>query len=98
MKQSRKPSTQIGSAHSAKKSNDSSKMKLTLSNAFKSQMNHPLLVMAAPSQEPPPSSLMIEESFMTAKLANIYAGSELELFPNSDIVYYNQIMANEWRG
>jgi hypothetical protein len=75
-------------------------MKLTLSNAFKSQMNHPEppLFVAAPYQEPPPSSLMIEESFMTAKLANIYAGSELELFPNSNIVYYNQIMANEWRG
>ncbi len=38
---------------------------------------------------------------MTAKLKNIYGerSTELELFPNSNIVYYNQLMANEhlWR-
>lgn len=37
---------------------------------------------------------------MTAKLVNIYEpNNELEMFPNSNIVYYNQLMANErvWR-
>lgn len=52
-------------------------MKLTLSNAFKSQMNQAQQVppFVVPLQEPPPSSLMIEDSFMTARLANIYASS-----------------------
>jgi hypothetical protein len=86
----------MGSAHSAKKSSDSSgRVKLTISNAFRSQMQ------CSPPPQDAASSVLIEESFMTAKLANIYErNSELELFRNSNIVYYNQLMADEqaWRG
>jgi hypothetical protein len=83
---------ELGSA-SGKKSNDSgTKTKLTLSSAFRTQLkSEEYKSQNIISSEP----VVCEDSFMTAKLANIYEpNNELEAFPNSNIVYYNQLMAN----
>ena len=114
LKSSLKPST-ITSPSSIKRSDmfNSKKLKLSLNSGFKTQISQPPSMPVVPEAANPlkfteregvyiSSKEVIDDSFMTAKLRNIYGSinnSDESGYPSSNIISYNNIMCNphQWK-